>query len=391
MTNLPSPLKILWITERFPPLAGGMAVSSHRQANALRRAGIHVDVLILNASAEVEAISIQRAERDGGTDIFVTHREEPGNASQRAWREVFERTCAHPYHMVIGFGAGFPGYVAVTYACWLAVPSMVSVRGNDFDRDWFEPRRSVFVREALSRADSVAAVSIEKTEKIKQLYPGKRVFWSPNGIDQSLWKLLPSELEERDSIRLELNGDGKRIIGLFGELKYKKQIPMLISAIHEQGITDKLSLLVTGRMDAETDAILSDPTFAPYSRHISFRSPDTLPPLYAACDFMAIPSLFEGFPNVLLEGMAAGVVPIVSDAGAMKEVIDHGETGFIFQAGSRKKAGSAVSEAVNLPEKELVQMKKRAREYVRSRFSIENEASVLIREIKTILSRCTLN
>lgn len=43
--------------------------------------------------------------------------------------------------------------IAVTGAAFPGVASMVSVRGNDFDRDWFEPKRGGFVRKALGRAD----------------------------------------------------------------------------------------------------------------------------------------------------------------------------------------------------------------------------------------------
>ena len=74
--------KILWITERFPPISGGMAVSAKRQVDGLRKRGFETDVLIFNSGGEV--INIKRRKKDGGTDIFINHPDEPGNASHRA-------------------------------------------------------------------------------------------------------------------------------------------------------------------------------------------------------------------------------------------------------------------------------------------------------------------
>ena len=79
----------------------------------------------------------------------------PGMAAQRAWLLVQQQHAVTPYTCVVGFGATFPGYVAVTFAAWLGRPSLVLVRGNDFDRDWFDPRRGSMVRESLDRAISI--------------------------------------------------------------------------------------------------------------------------------------------------------------------------------------------------------------------------------------------
>nr|WP_320189847.1 glycosyltransferase family 4 protein [uncultured Desulfobacter sp.] len=374
-------LTILWITERYPPMVGGMAVSAHRQVTALRRKGFRVDVMILQNRPGEKAVSVARALRDGGRDMVVSHPDTFGNAAQRAWREVM--ACHHetPYDLLVGFGACMPGYTAVTWAAFLGVASLVSVRGNDFDRDWFEPKRGGFVQEAIGRASRIAVVAEEKAAKIRALFPGKAVFWCPNGVEPARFNLLPAEQDRCRALRSELNANERRIIGLFGEFKYKKRVPDFLAAIREQGLKDKVCLLITGRMDEECHALMDDPVLSPASRHFSFRNGDQLAPLYGACDFMAIPSLFEGFPNVLLEAMAAGVVPIVSDAGAMGDVIVHGQTGFVFPALDRKACGRALTQALSLSDEALDTLKQRVKTEVRDRFSVEKEGDILAREI----------
>ena len=49
--------------------------------------------------------------------------------------------------------------------------------------------------------------------------------------------------------------------------------------------------------------------------------------IYAACDIVCLCSSFgEGFPNVLVEGMAAGLAPVATDVGDCARIIgDAGE------------------------------------------------------------------
>ena len=147
--------------------------------------------------------------------------------------------------------------------------------------------------------------------------------------------------------------------------------------MRDQGLMERIRLLVVGTLDAPTAAILDDPAIAPRSLRIPFCPPGELAGLYAASDYVAIPSMFEGMPNVLLEAMACGVVPIVSDAGAMREVVTDGETGFVFASEVRATAGAATERAVALTAEELARMSKRVSEFVTSEFSIDRELDAL--------------
>ncbi len=48
-------------------------------------------------------------------------------------------------------------------------------------------------------------------------------------------------------------------------------------------------------------------------------------------DFFILPSYFEGIPMALLETMAASVVPIVTNVGSMKQVVEHGVNGLLVE------------------------------------------------------------
>lgn len=363
-------MRVLWITDRYPPGKGGMAVSCARQVRGLRRRGVGVDVLVLGAGNVFEA-SVE--ERDGGADVLVPVETEPAMASNHAWILVQGRG---RYDHVVGFGASTGGFHAVTFAAWLGVGSTVLVRGNDLDRDWFWPQKGGMVREAFARATSIGAVTLEKVARIRALYPAARVEWTPNSVDARRWELLPGDVARRDEVRGLLGaGERVRVIGLFGELKAKKRIPFWLEAVRDLGLMERIRLLVVGTLDAATAAILDDPAIAPRSLRLPFCAPDELAGLYAAADFVAIPSMFEGMPNVLLEAMACGVIPIVSDAGAMRELIVDGETGFLFASEDRAAAGAATLRA--LEHGDLRGMSERVRMYVTTKFSLDRELDAL--------------
>ncbi|MGJ5820011.1 glycosyltransferase [Paludibaculum fermentans] len=366
--------RLLWVTEHYPPVKGGMAVSCARIVRGLRRHGIVVDLLALGGARE----PVEVRPTDGGADMRVRRDRSPEVAPNLAWSLVRERHLAEPYSAIVGFGASKAGFVATTFGAWLGVPGIVMVRGNDLDRDWFLPRRGGWVREALSRAAAIGTVSTEKAERIERLYPGKTVMWTPNGVDSKRWELLAADERRRDEVRSLLDAGRRRVCGLFGELKYKKRIPFWLEAVRDAGLLSRISLLVAGQLDEDTTRILDDPAIAPRSLRLPFLPQAELPALYAACDFVAIPSAFEGMPNVLLEAAACGAVPLVSDAGAMRDVVEDGVTGFVFRAENRDAAGAATRRALALTDEELAGMSAAVRARIQARFSPELEIDIIL-------------
>jgi glycosyltransferase involved in cell wall biosynthesis len=78
--------------------------------------------------------------------------------------------------------------------------------------------------------------------------------------------------------------------------------------------------------------------------------------------FFIIPSLwYENMPRTIVEAFSCGTPVIASDIGALSTMVDHGETGLLFRAGSVKELESSIRWSLN-NEDDIQQMGNRAKD-----------------------------
>ncbi len=377
-------MRVLWITSTYPPMKGGMGVSCKRLVSGLRRRGITVDCCVWGAASGPE---MEAEERDNGMDLLVPRRGHEATAFHLLLSALSAGPDKPGYRLVVGFGANWPGFLAVSAAAWLGLPSVVMVRGNDLDRDWFDVKRSQWVREALSRAHAVITVSSEKKRVVEALFPGKRVFFLPNGIDPSWWEPLPADRQRSEELRRLAGGGGRLVLGVFGEMKEKKGLPVLVRALRRAGLLDRFGLLVVGKLDAEAQSLVASPSLLPHLHYVPFVPQEELSGYYRACDLVVIPSLYDGMPNVMLEAMASGVPVAASAVGGMADVVEEGLNGFLFRPGEWQDLADALGRASSLGREGLAELGQRARALVEERFSVEREIEGLKAVIQEV-GRC---
>ena len=91
-------------------------------------------------------------------------------------------------------------------------------------------------------------------------------------------------------------------------------------------------------------------------------------------DIFLLASYSEGLPNTLLEGMAAGLLPITREVGGVAEVIPEALRRWMLPY---DLFAETISAAINLPDTELLKLREWARETCRTRFDIDVQAEKL--------------
>ena len=95
---------------------------------------------------------------------------------------------------------------------------------------------------------------------------------------------------------------------------------------------------------------------------------EQIPAFLADTDLCVYPSVWENFPNVCLEAMAAARGVIGSSAGGMAEMIDHGRTGLLVPPRNPRAIAEAILELLRDPERRMA-MGRAAREHVLTAYS----------------------
>lgn len=92
------------------------------------------------------------------------------------------------------------------------------------------------------------------------------------------------------------------------------------------------------------------------------------------CYCLAVPSITEGLPRVILEAMALSKPVIASRVGGIPDLVKDGQTGFLFEAGNVPELAEKLKTLLGNQEM-AVEMGKRGREIVQSQFSNEKYIS----------------
>ena len=111
-----------------------------------------------------------------------------------------------------------------------------------------------------------------------------------------------------------------------------------------------------------------------------------IPAIYNAMDIVVAPSRYEGFGLTPIEAMATGAPVVAADTGAYKQMIDQGETGYVFPVGDQPQFKAYVGELMEDREKRDA-MATACRHKVVAQFSIEKEAAGIAAVYETVWAK----
>jgi glycosyltransferase involved in cell wall biosynthesis len=375
------PRSVLLLTDRYPPHPGGLSRASQRLARHAAEFA-HVHVLVLRdelappgvLSSEEGSITVHRL---GGLRNAI----EAGQAAAQAIDWLHAR---HPFELLHGQYGSTGGFLAAYHARRLGAAGYVSLRGNDLDRDLYDPTRAAHLIWALQHAHAVGAVSKALARDAEAL-SARPVRYTPNSVDGEVFASRP-----RQTARAAMELEAGPVIGFVGELRYKKGAPFILDAFRTLPTELGAQLLLVGVIRAEERKLLElfqteEPELAGRVHIRSYLdTPEALCDAYAAMDLVLSPSLWEGMPNAVLEAMACERPVLASDAGGIPDLITPGKTGWLISRHELHRLGEALAEVLSLPEAEREAVGATGSIYVREHFPPEREK----RELREAYASC---
>ncbi len=284
---------------------------------------------------------------------------------------VFRRAVAHADPQIIHLNTAFEPR-AIIRDLILAKsagkrPIVLQVHGGRYVMEDFPNAvLRMLARKLLGTASRVVLLGEAEAERVSQFLPGLKI------------AVLPNAVVANDFPEAERTSGTKNIIYL-GRLQEAKGLSEMVEAsrlLAAQGFKFKFSCFGTGPDQQEfirrMTAVIGDDFH--FGGVISGK--EKIQALNAA-DIFLMPSRYEGLSLALLEAMAAGCVPIVSNRGSMPSAVEDGRNGFLVDPGDITQIVGKLKFLLSEGETGWNEYRREARETIRSRFNMDTCAEKL--------------
>jgi glycosyltransferase involved in cell wall biosynthesis len=196
----------------------------------------------------------------------------------------------------------------------------------------------------------------------------------PNGVDAACFAPSPRD----DALAQSIGLDERPVVGFVGEARAKKGLPLLLLAFAEVAARTPAQLLLVGGVRADSKDTLK--VFRKQHPHLSihvapYEQPKDMPAWYNLLDVLALPSLRDGLPNALLEGMACARAIVATPAGGIPDALRDGENGRLVPIGDAPALAVAILALLADPA-ERARLGAAARETVINEFGLNQEVTL---------------
>jgi glycogen(starch) synthase len=376
------PLRVLMLSWEYPPVVvGGLGRHVHALATSLVEAGHEVTVVTRHAPGApleeyIEGVRVIRAPEDPPLFPLAT-------STLLAWTMAFNHTLTRAAlraadsgdYDIIHAHDWLVTHTAVTLKEHLDLPLVATIHATEAGRHqgWLPGEMNKCIHSVewwLGHEACRVLVCSEymrwEVTRLLDLAPA-RVSVVPNGVDAAVWR-APSRAVS--AARSRFAGEGP-LIGYAGRLVYEKGVQDLIAALPELRANHPGLRVVIAGDGPHRGELQEDVRRLKLQRAVSFAGfmgDGELPALMAATDALVVPSIYEPFGMVALEGASAGAPLAVAATGGLTEIVEEGVTGVKFAA---KNPDALAASVGSLLEDEMFarRVAKEARVMVNERYS----------------------
>lgn len=342
-----NPIRVVTVIHGYYPRVGGAERQMQFLAPRLRERGIDLIILTrrydrsLKSYEEIDGVPVYRLPVPGpkpvASLVFTLY----------ALFTIFRLrpNMIHAHEFIS------PSTVALLSKRWFGVPFVVTLHRSgplgDVQKLSRKTSGKMRLNELREKTSSFVLISREIEEELKGIgIPSERMTMITNGVDTNVFAPLSSE--ERIPLRQKLGLPEDALVGIYtGRLAPEKRVDQLISVWNKLRVEfPKAELLILGQGTEEAKLRQMVGAGVRFLGGV-----DNVTPYLQASDLYVLPSIAEGLSVAMLEAMSCGVPALVTDVGGAREVITHGENGWIIQPDQVDQLEGAIREL--LAKKEL--------------------------------------
>jgi glycogen(starch) synthase len=174
--------------------------------------------------------------------------------------------------------------------------------------------------------------------------PPDKVHLVPNGIDVEQWA---------DPSRRGLPVPSEQLVVAWGRIQYEKGFQVLAQAVaHLRHRHPNVRCIVAGRGSylPELQTQIDMEGVGDVMQLAGFVPDDELRSLLRRAACVVIPSLYEPFGIVALEGMAAGAPTIVARTGGLAEIVEGTDAALLFEPGNHHQLADLIGSVLDDPD-----------------------------------------
>jgi glycosyltransferase involved in cell wall biosynthesis len=206
------------------------------------------------------------------------------------------------------------------------VPMVLMCRGYDdfFNRD----QASRFVDAVRPTAFQAADIVVVQTEHMKRTLKetfGREGVVVPNAVDAEMFGGADGRAARR-SLGIP---EEEAVVAYVGSLEALKGVDVLVEAMTRFDEAPLLTIVGDGSERENLERQVSAAGLGDRVRFHGWVDLEAVPTHLAAADVLVLPTMSEGFPNVVLEAMAAGLPVVATNVLGIPEIVTDGENGIL--------------------------------------------------------------
>jgi len=387
-------MKVCMLTWEYPPrIVGGIARHCKGLAKALVNQGVEVHVVTLDFPGapeyeEIDGVKIYRVRPEIGHPNFLTWVMLFNHFLEKRIANITDEIDYDLIHIHDWLVA--PSGIAAKH--FLKKPLIVTVHSTEHGRSGLHIPDSFTIDSwewwATYEASKIIVTSNSLKHEVCGHFhlPWEKVEIIPNGIDIEKFNVPVDKIAVKGRYGISPN---EKLILYVGRLVPQKGVEYLIQAVPMiAGKYPNAKFLIVGEGWLR-DYLESLAQSTGHRWRITFTGfiPDhEVVALMKSADVLVVPSVYEPFGIVALEGMAAGVPVVASQVGGLSEVIEHDKSGVFVYPRNPESIAWGVDHVLSNPG-HAEWLVKNALEKVKNMFSWDAIAAKTVQVYKSVLGR----